>query len=305
MSNHPVPFRILLLPTTLVVLALFGCAQTQQKDQDPYQPEVFCSEFSQIGWIWPVGNAEPVPYVPREGDILFSSTSNPRQSLAYKWIGGIGLPHHMFMIIRNSSGQLCTFEVGAGGDKTVAIRPVYTRLHKHKELYDGSVIAIRQIKRSLTANESTELTQFAEAQVGKKFSTASELLKLALPRRPAEQSNLEQKTWFCSEIVVYALEHIGLIRCLDNAGKIVPEDFYYDKKFDIGSLWTQTVEWTPDAAPTKYRPKLDPISIENRLKENKATGNTRQNRNRSLSKRRESKSRQSKSKKAERINALR
>lgn len=225
---------------------------------DPYEGGVFLPDLVQVGWVRSGKAGGPVPYVPREGDIIMTSTKNLKQTLSYLLIGRVGLPHHVMVVVRKSDGTLATLEVGAGGERTVAIRPVCTRLHKHKQTYKGSVISVRQIRRALTPQESYALTCFAESQVGKPFSSKREFLPLTLPGRPVAPTNNNQPTWFCSELVVQSLRVAKLTVGIGRPKAILPEDLYHDEKYDLSALWTKPLDWTQSTNPTTLRPVFDP-----------------------------------------------
>ena len=256
--------QIFLASILLGSLLIAGCAQFKAAaKKDPYEGATFLPEYTQIGWLWTDGDKEPIPYVPREGDILFTSTIARTQTFLYRVIGHIGLPHHMMIVVKNSAGQLGIFEVGAGTDKKATIRPVRGRLKRHKEIYNGSVVDIRQIKRALTPEESQRLTCFAESQVGKSFSSFRDISKLGHPDRPIKTNGSDTETWFCSQLVIHAVTDCGLIRCLKNAGQLVPEDAYHDDEYDFSGLWTRPHDWTYEPEPTTLRPLRDPTRIAN------------------------------------------
>lgn len=252
----------------VVILGLCGgCSavkQTLGKQKqavvDPYATGNFLSDCTQIGWIWPRGTSStgPVPYVPREGDLIFASSISPKRTLQYVFLAKIGLPHHVMMVVRKSDGRLGTFEVGSGGDRSVVIRPIYDRLFKHKELYDGSVLAVRQIRRPLSPEESYRLTCFAESQIGKPFSPPKQFIPIAIPGRPVGETCNGQETWFCSELVVQALRVSGLLVGVGKPKAIVPEDLYIDDRNDLSHLWTRPQDWSPTTKPTLRRPVFDP-----------------------------------------------
>ena len=241
------------------MLLVSGCAAMQgKKEKATHSDPPFLPEFAQVGWLWTDGQKEPVPYVPREGDIIFASSIARAQTILYRTIGGIGLPHHMIVVVKNNQGQLGTFEVGAGSDKRAVIRPIFARLKEHKVSYPGSTIAVRQIKRALTCDESRRLTCFAESQVGKPFTKLRDLTKLGLTGRALETSGLHTEQWFCSQLATHALVECGLVKGISDPGKIVPEDVYHDTEYDFSGLWTKPTDWTYVLEPTTVKPLRDP-----------------------------------------------
>ena len=228
--------------------------KTQNQSEEEFLPD-----GCQIGWIWPDSRESPgpIPYVPREGDILTASSIVFWQTAAYVGLARSGLPHHVMMVIRKSDGNLGIFEVGAGEDTRVVIRPIKSRLEMGKKL-KGGVIAVRQIKRDLTPEESLALTCFAEAQLGKKFTNKLGFFPLVLPNRPVGPSCDNQSRWFCSELVLQALRQAKLICANDRPRKYLPADVFDDDRYDWSALWTDSMDWTIDTTPTMRRPLFDP-----------------------------------------------
>ena len=238
-----------------------GCAHHRQGPVvDSYPQTGYQPDGTAIGWLWPEGKeqAGPVPYVPREGDIIFTSSISLRMTSAYVLLGRVGLPHHVLMVVRRGDGQLVAFEVGAGADKQVKFRPLCPRLAKHKSMYPGSVVAVRQIKRPLSAEESARLTCFAESQLGKAFFEPREFVPYLLPGRPAPPTRLAQTTWCCSELVAQALQSAGLMVGGPNPRDLSPEDLYHDDTCNLSPLWNAPLDWTPQPTPTVKRPLFDP-----------------------------------------------
>jgi len=258
---------VFIMLALLGFFSTFGCRQhrfatlSKKKPQsNPYLSHQFTQQHSKIGWIWPRGNQAdgPIPYVPREGDIVFTSSISPKQTFEYLAIGRIGLPHHVLLVFKKSDGCLATLEVGAGGDRTVSVRSIPIRLNKHKDLYDGSTIAVRQIRRTLSSEESYKLTCFAESQVGKQFSKPISFLPIAIPGRPVSDSTNSQSSWYCSELIVQGLRTSGLFVGVGRPKAIVPEDLYLDRKYDLSHSWLLPQDWTPDQNPKHTRPLFDP-----------------------------------------------
>lgn len=252
---------------SITVISTVGCSTIQSisprsgaPKTDVYASNQFTSELEQVGWLWPQedGCYGPVPYVPREGDLIFTSSRSFKQTFVYLAFGHIGLPHHVMLVFKKSDGCMAALEVGSGGDRSVAIRALPKRLTKHKELYEGSTIAVRQIRRPLTAEESYQLTCFAEGQVGKPFSSRTSFLFVAMPGRVAPESSNGQPTWFCSELIAHALRECGLLVGSGRPRGFAPEDLYLDERYDLSHLWVIPQDWTCDTNPNHLRPVFDP-----------------------------------------------
>lgn len=216
----------------------------------------------QVGWIWPNSDSphcgSPVPYQPQEGDLIFSSSIRPYQTISYLLVARVGLPHHVMLVVRKRDGELGVLEVGSGESTDVCIRPMDTRLNRLKSRTCGCAIAVRRIRRSLSGQESVRLTEFAEMQVGKQFTAFRDLLTVALPTRPVTDTKNHQPTWFCSELVMQALGESQLIHHLSKPKQYTPEDLYHDRRCDLSGLWMPPKDWTPCPEETHVRPAFDP-----------------------------------------------
>ncbi len=233
---------------------------TRREKPDIYANGCYRAEFEPAGWVWPSQNANlgPTVYIPREGDLVFTSSKSAAQTLYYRLFPRVGFPHHPALVVRRASGNLATLEVGSGGDRSVALRPIYDRLNTHKETFEASVIAIRRIKEPLTDLQSYRLTCFAEAQLGKAYVSQRELLPLVLPARPVGDTFNSQETWYCSELVVQALRDSGVLVGVGKPKAFMPEDLFVDDKYDLSNRWTAPLDWTPTTEPTKAQPRWYP-----------------------------------------------
>jgi hypothetical protein len=207
------------------------------------------------GWIWPdhCGCAQPINYVPREGDILLMSSRNALYTFLYG-LGGVGHPLHMGMIVKTSCGELAILESGGSQDKRVSLLPVHERLIEYLGSAKDVVIWVRPIMGPLHDYQSAQLTCFAESQVGKEFSTIRSAL-FVLPGEPQVKTSPEQEKWFCSEIVVEALKQADLVRGLPRPAAINPEDCYHNRDIDLDFYWLPALRWSRcPTFPTRLPP---------------------------------------------------
>jgi hypothetical protein len=129
--------------------------------------------------------------------------------------------------------------------------------------YPGDV-AVRRIRKPLTPEQSRDLTQFAEGEVGKRFALWRCIL-LGTPFCPRTGWRREyfghtyptRNRWFCSELVVAAGTSAHLFdgkRFPANA--TVPRDLAVDELMDISDLYHSPAPWTltPPAQSGEVQP---------------------------------------------------
>jgi hypothetical protein len=209
------------------------------------------------GWMWPEGRG-PVPYEPREGDIVLLTSKAPFQTSLY-FLARSGHPVHSGVVVKRYDGRLAFLEVGGGGDWRVTLKPLYPRLAKHMEDYEKPVIWIRRIKRELKPHESLRLTHFANSQLYKRFSTDARLAAFVLPLRPGPPTTLDQEQWFCSELLIAALQYTHLVDEEVRPGGITPHDLYYDTRIDLRYLWGLPYEWNAKPVFPSDRTLISPL----------------------------------------------
>jgi hypothetical protein len=211
-----------------------------------------------LGWVWDIDAVSqgPAPYQPREGDILLLSAKAPVQTLGYLLVR-TSHPLHSGLVVRRIDGTLAVLESGGNREDTTLL-PLDWRLAQHKCRYPTSVIWVRRIHRELAPCESDRLTWFAEKQQGKPFVSDLRFVPMVIPGRPARQSYADQEKWFCSEIVLEALRSAGVFATDLSSGSTVPTDLFYDRRIDLGELWTPPLEWSPRQQLPTRRPLLAP-----------------------------------------------
>ncbi len=103
-------------------------------------------------------------YVPREGDLIFFTYHKFVWHLIFR-MGHSGPPFHVGIVVRMPDGCLKLLEAGSLAPDRVAVVEVGPRLTQ----YAGDVW-VRRLHQPLTCEQSTELTDFALEQVGRRFA---------------------------------------------------------------------------------------------------------------------------------------
>jgi hypothetical protein len=194
-----------------------------------------------------------VPYLPREGDLIFYDDHNPFW-LSLFALAGSGPPLHMGIVVRKADGALAVLEAGPDDTLWVELRDVVPRLHQFHKDYKGTVL-IRPCKVSLDPQKSAALTRFAQAQRAKRYALVW-LLAQATPfrvRGPLEpflaRTDLGQDAWICSELTVAAGTVAGLCDPrVVRANAVYPRDLVDNQCYDLSAAWHDAAEWTPTTA---------------------------------------------------------
>ncbi len=207
--------------------------------------------------------ARAVPYVPREGDLIFYDERNPIWDVLFAQAGS-GPPTHMGIIVKKADGRLGLLEAGPDDGPwvegihllpryrlQVELLPIGPRLRKFQHDFNG-VVTVRRCKVTLSAERSRALTAFAKAQVGKPYAVLRFLIQ-GTPLRPngplepvLGKTQLDRSSWICAELAVAAGTVAGLFdpeRVKSNA--TYPRDLVDNRRHDLAGVWEDASEWRP------------------------------------------------------------
>ena len=92
-----------------------------------------------------------MPYVPREGDLVFFDDDSPIWEALFA-IAGTGRPLHMGIVVKKTNGTLAILEAGPDDTTRVALLDLDKRLPQFDEDFSGT-IQIRRCKKELTAEQ--------------------------------------------------------------------------------------------------------------------------------------------------------
>ncbi|MEY4191766.1 MAG: hypothetical protein RIR17_2502 [Planctomycetota bacterium] len=186
------------------------------------------------------------PYIPREGDILLFDDMSPFWTKLYK-IAGTAPPFHAGIVFKKTDGSFAVLESGPDDTLHVFLLDIEPRLYNFK----GS-IQVRQAKRSLTKEESENLTNFAYAQDGKRYAMWRLLLQGTYVRHRGGYKEKylattydDRTRWLCAEIVVSAATMVNLLdRDKVKATVTYPLDMVDDVRIDLSATYEPTVYWS-------------------------------------------------------------
>jgi hypothetical protein len=209
---------------------------------------------SPAGYLAPSSAAaEAVPYVPREGDLIFFDDHGLVWTALFS-LAGSGPPLHMGIVVKKSDGTPAILEAGPDDSVWVQLQSAGPRLRQFHKDYKGTV-TVRRCKKTLTAKQSAALTKFAEAQNGKRYAVGQLLLQ-GTPfrvRGPLEpllgKTDLNCDAWICSQLAVAAGTAAGLFNPkVVRANVVYPRDLVDNETYDLRATWHDAAEWQPDAA---------------------------------------------------------
>ncbi|MCI0637533.1 MAG: hypothetical protein L0Y72_13800 [Gemmataceae bacterium] len=193
-----------------------------------------------------------ISYRPQPGDILLYT--NFKYERIFQ-LAGIGAPTHSAIVFARPDGTPAILELTAPQFWRAKVRhlDVGTRLRD----YEGPIM-VRQPRTPLSPEQSAALTRFAMPQEGKDFALGRFFLqatpfccRTGLRRLVFGHSFADRSRWICSEIVVVAAAHAGLLdpRAFP-ANAMYPSDLAYDQAYDLSAAFLPPVLWTPHPNPT-------------------------------------------------------
>lgn len=191
-------------------------------------------------------------YIPREGDMVFFDDHSLTWNVLFAW-AGTGPPLHVGIVVRRYDGSLAILEAGPDDSIWVTIQPVASRLAQFDRDFHGTV-TIRRCRMELTEKQSRGLTQFAEAQEGKRYAVIRLLLQ-GTPfrcRGPIREfllasTELDRWSWICSELVVAAATVAEICPKTVKANVTYPLDLVNNRRHDLSLVWLDGEIWRPAA----------------------------------------------------------
>lgn len=239
-------WRWLLLLTVPLVSPRLLQAQTPR-------PEAARELISSVGHIIiPVADGkdtklQATPYEPRAGDIILYDDFNRLFHFVFK-LASTAPPTHAAMVIDGADGKPALLELT--GPKVITARVTIMDVESRFRNYPGTVM-VRRIREPLTPDQSRDLTQFAEAQVGKGFALPRVLLmgtplcaRTGLRKELFGHTYFNRNRWFCSELVVAGCATAKIIdgkRCCANA--TYPHDLAVDDRLNLSGTHQPPVLW--------------------------------------------------------------
>jgi hypothetical protein len=193
-----------------------------------------------------------LPYEPQPGDIILYDNDNKFHHLLFK-LARTRTPIHVSIVVARQDGTPAILELT--GPVAVTAKVVLLEVGPRLSTYPGTMM-VRRLRQPLTAEQSCELTAFAEMQVGKRFSVGRVLLQATpfcphsgLRRTLWGRTHLDRQRWICSEMVVAAGTVAQIFDpLLHPANATHPCDLAYDDTMDLSSLYHPPLPWVAERA---------------------------------------------------------
>jgi len=189
-----------------------------------------------------------IPYVPREGDLIFFDDHNPVWTALFVW-AGTGPPLHMGIVVKKLDGSLAVLEAGPDDTIWCTLQDLSKRLDQFDRDYHGT-ITIRRCKKVLPREKSRALTRFAYMQDGKPYAVARLLLQGTRfrSRGPVREwflgtTQLDRWSWICSELAVAAGTVADLFPTSVKANVTYPKDLADNVRHDLSNTWRDAATW--------------------------------------------------------------
>jgi hypothetical protein len=188
---------------------------------------------------------EVIPYVPREGDLIFYDDKSVFWTILFAW-AGTGPPLHMGIAVKGQDGKFAVLEAGPDDKLKVYLLELNSRLKDFK-----GTITIRRCKMELSEEKSAALTKFAKEQEGKPYAVIRLLLQGTSfrSRGPVREmflagTYLDRWSWICSELAVAAGTVAGLFDpAVVRANVTYPRDIVDNQRFNLRKTWHDGETW--------------------------------------------------------------
>ena len=243
-------------PRWLLPVGIFLMIATTARAQTP-RVEPARGQVETVGHLVVDGHAaaadsvKPLPYQPQPGDIVLYDDFNKFFHFIFK-LAKTAPPTHAAMVIAGTDGKPALLELT--GPKVITARVVIMDVDKRFKSYPGMVM-VRKIREPLTPEQSRDLTQFAEAQVGKAFALPRVVLQVTpfcartgLRKELFGHTYTNRNRWICSELVVAACASARILdgkRCCANA--TYPRDLAFDEVLNLSATHHAPALWVPEA----------------------------------------------------------
>lgn len=189
---------------------------------------------------------EVIPYVPREGDLIFYDDKSIFWNILFAYAGS-GPPLHMGIVVKGADGKFQVLEAGPDDTLKVYLLELNSRLKDFK-----GAVTIRRCKTKLSEEKSAALTKFAKEQEGKPYAVIRLLLQGTSfrSRGPVREmflagTYLDRWSWICSELSVAAGTVVGLFDpAVVRANVTYPRDIVDNQRFNLSKHWHDGETWS-------------------------------------------------------------
>jgi hypothetical protein len=228
-----------------------------------------CSALCALLVLWPISHAqEPetighllvhvrddrgewhqrsTPYIPREGDMVFFNDHSVKWGVLYKLVGS-DAPYHVGLVFKKPDGQCAIAEAGPNDTLRCRVLELAPRLYGWEHS-----LQIRSCKKTLTPEQSANMTRWALAQDGKRYALGRLLLQ-ATPvrcRAPLRKTffgatYVDRDSYLCAELVIAGGTVGGVFDPqLHKGNTIYPRDIVQDDIHDLRAIYHEAQFWLP------------------------------------------------------------
>jgi hypothetical protein len=193
-------------------------------------------------------------YVPQPGDIYMSTDRSPIIQAGHR-LALSGQPNHSGLVIAQPDGRPAILEAGPFNGLKVEIVDLSHDLRTHAERTEK--VWIRARRTPLTREQSAQLTAWAMKQNGKRFAAGRMLCQMTpfRSRGPLRtfvlgEPNGERDCYFCAELVLESLVHVGLLSpSTTRPCATYPRDMFFDQSNNLflSRYFTLAEGWHPPA----------------------------------------------------------
>ena len=196
-------------------------------------------------------------YVPQPGDIVMAADTSVFWKVMHN-LAGTSDPTHSMIVFAKPDGTMGILE--AGPHDTLKCRTLDALPHMKSYEAEGRVW-VRRRAVPLTPEQSARLTEFALATDGRQFALARLAGQLTAfrTRGPVrtwfvgKPRGMDQKNYFCSELVCEACVHAGILDPLTTRPSATyPRDLFMDhspnpylkRHLKLAPCWDPPARWT-------------------------------------------------------------
>jgi hypothetical protein len=240
-----------LLQTVLISVCAFGALPPVSSESSYLYEPAYKLDWKLRG--------EQRPYLPQPGDIMVFTDGNVFWEITHDMALAFQ-PHGSGVVVRKPDGSLAILEAGANNTMYVRVLDVLPHLREYEA---KGRVWIRKRKVPLTEEQSACLTEWAMRQEWKRFALIrlGGQLTVLRSRGPLRTWFLgkpqgERDSYFCSELVMETLVHVGLVDAKSaRPSATYPHDLFYDHSinlylnthFSLACGWEPPARWVSNA----------------------------------------------------------
>jgi hypothetical protein len=236
-----------LLQTVLISVCAFGALPPASPEGSYLYEPAYKIDWKLRGEQW--------PYLPQPGDIMVFTDSNVFWEITHDMALAFQ-PHGSGIVVQKPDGSLAILEAGANNTMYVRVLDMLPHLREYEA---KGRVWIRKRKVPLTEEQSACLTEWSMRQEWKRFALIrlGGQLTILRSRGPLRTWFLgkpygERDSYFCSELVMETLVHVGLVDTKSaRPSATYPHELFYDysmnlylnRHFSLACGWEPPARW--------------------------------------------------------------